>query len=146
MKKLVYTILLAGILPVLSCSKVIYTQEQVLARYKTKQDVINRFGLPTEKIDGETTETWLYKYVGQSSVTGYANTNVKVMAPGNYRKYVTFLFDKQGNVIRAESTGMDLAEKRDAPGKTVGLVVGIVALASLISLALASSMTFHMAW
>jgi len=146
MKTFIHKLILLSVFSLFGCTKVIYTQQQVLERYKTKQDVTNRFGSPTEKLSGDTTETWLYNYVGRNSVTGYSNTNTKVNDFGRYNKYVTFLFDRQGNVIRSESTGMDLSERESAPGKTIGLILGSLGLLAIIGAIAASSMTYHFAW
>lgn len=56
--------LLISIVSLCGCTHIIYTQEQVLDRYKTKKDVAERFGVPDQKKISDSTEAWLYIYDG----------------------------------------------------------------------------------
>jgi hypothetical protein len=62
MKNLITGMVLLSILSLFSCTKTIYTHQQVLDRYKTKQDVSKTFGIPTEKKTSDNAEQWLYKF------------------------------------------------------------------------------------
>ena len=50
------------ILQITSCTKTLYTQQQVLNTYKTKSDVTARFGLPSEVKTDEAKTTFYYYY------------------------------------------------------------------------------------
>ena len=134
MKNLITGLALLGMLSVLSCTKIIYTHEQVLARYKTKSDVANALGTPTEKNVSDSTEAWLYKYEGHKITSEFKNANTVTVASFNqYKKYVIFSFDKQGNVTRCDYHGVDLTERKFSTGKTIALVsAGVVVLALIV--------------
>jgi hypothetical protein len=135
-------VLLLSTLSLFSCTKTIYTHEQVLGRYQTKQDVMKTFGIPTEKKTNDTTEEWLYRYerndsFRKHSVEEFHNIQTANVADFNrYKKYLIFTFDQKGNVIRADFEGVDLAVKKaDALGTIVlvvagaGIVLGAAAIA-----------------
>lgn len=140
-----------------SCTKVLYTHQEVMARYTTKSDVVNRFGLPSQKREGEGIEEWLYDYgtvstatnfgnsrtnasiySGYNSVYGNSNTNtLNVTQFSQYQRYIKFTFDKSGNVTRWDSN-VNLTERKAAPGRTVLYVVSVVAISVGLALLLNS--------
>jgi hypothetical protein len=128
-----------------SCTKVIYTQKQVLDRYKTKQDVVKAFGEPTEKKTGEGNEEWLYEYKsGGHHPVEYPNAKAaEVTQFTGYKKYVIFTFDPQGNVLTSKCEGIDLTQRKNAPVKTAALVVGIVGSIFAVLALLAHAIKFH---
>jgi hypothetical protein len=122
-------------LSLFSCTKVIYTHEQVLNRYQTKQEVINRFGMPTEKRKGEGgIEEWLYKFEKHDSFTNHSvnavnNTQTADVTEFNsYKRCIIFTLDDHGNVLSWKFEKVDLAERKPAPGKTIALVLGSIVL------------------
>lgn len=142
------------LLPLFSCTKTLYTAHQNMERYRTKQDVVSSFGLPSEKRSGEGIEEWLYSYGTVGTATGYRNTNATVNGGYNsvygnsntvsvaqfsqYNRYVKFTLDAQGNVLKWESQGVDLAIKKAAPGKTILYLLGCIAVGVLIGVAAGS--------
>ncbi len=80
-------------LSLLSCTKVIYTQKQVLDGYKTKQDVIEKFGTPTEKRTGDTTEEWLYSYDGHDADIEHRAATVNIANFNLHKRFVIFNMD-----------------------------------------------------
>lgn len=129
MKNLTKGLALLSMLSLFSCTKTIYTHEQVLNGYKTKQQVTQKFGVPTEKILSDTTDEWLYRYDGRKPADEYHNANTaSVPGFGNYTRFLIFSFDKQGNVIQRNSQGVNLAEKKKNVVGTIFLIVGGLAL------------------
>jgi len=134
MKNLITSLVLLSTLSLLSCTKIIYTTDQVIDRYKTKQDVLNAFGIPTEKKISDTSERWLYRYdknFGEHDYKQYHNTQTLTVNDfGKYGRYLIFSFDTKGSVIRADYTGVDLTVKKQDTGATIVLVaVGLAVVA-----------------
>ncbi|MDB4919536.1 hypothetical protein [Mucilaginibacter sp.] len=106
MKNLIKGLTFLSMLSLCSCTKVLHTQKQVMSRYKTKQEVLSKFGIPTEKrISEDSTEEWLYKYNKKRAFTDHSVnelTNTKTANVPNftmYKRYVIFSLDKLGNVV-----------------------------------------------
>jgi hypothetical protein len=133
MKNLIKGLVLLSMLSLFSCAKTIYTHDQFLDRYKTKQAVAAKFGVPTEKIMSDTTDEWLYRYDGRKAVDEYHNAKAASVAGFSiYKKYLIFSFDKQGNVITWNSQGVNLAEKKKNVVGTIFLIAGGLALIASI--------------
>ncbi|MDB5135192.1 MAG: hypothetical protein JWP37_1795 [Mucilaginibacter sp.] len=128
----------------LSCTKVIYTNEQVIDRYKTKQDLMKKFGAPTEKQKDSTAERWLYKY--ESSTIESRNTNsLDVKGLGAYKRCLIFTMDLQGNIVRWDNKGVDMTERVKNKHGTVALIIvgsSLVVLVVLGSILAANSLNF----
>ncbi len=109
----------------LSCTQVIYNNEQVLNRYKTKQDVAKRFGVSSEIKVNDTTEQWLYKFDGRHPVNEHHNTQAEnVTEFSKYKEYLIFDFDKQGNVTKWQYHDVNFEERGKYTLGTVLTVVG----------------------
>lgn len=125
----------------LGCTKTLYTHDEVLGRYKTRNDVQKTFGVPTEKQLSDTSERWLYQFdrhdtFNKHSVELHHNTQtVTVNHFSKYNRYLLFSFDKSGNIARCDYTGVDLTVRKKDTGATIGLVVGCTAAALLIVIA-----------
>ena len=107
--------------------------------YHNKKDVVNQFGLPTEKRTGEGIEEWIYDRGTVSTGTGISSNgriSVGVAQYNTYSKYIKFTFDKDGNVIKWDSPGIDLSVKKTSVGKGALLILGMVAVAVLLGIAL----------
>jgi len=142
MKKLFSGLLAAClVMSLISCTKVVYSHEDYMSRFKTKQDVLNSFGLPTEKkIDGKIVE-WMYDYrKGPSHPAKGAANSINSNTSGNdhtvadltdYKKNVRFTFDENDKVINYTTQEVNFAEKKPATGKTILLVLGILMTAAL---------------
>jgi hypothetical protein len=142
MKNLITGLAVLTMLSLFSCTKVLYTHEQVVDRYKTKQDVSKTFGIPTEKKTGDNVEQWLYKFEKDDSfkehaVKEYHNTQTATVTDFNkFNKYLIFTFDLQGNVTRCDYSGVDLTVKtKDKEATIVIIALGAVVLAGLIVIA-----------
>jgi hypothetical protein len=143
MKKLLSGLAMLGaLLSLYSCSKTIYTHEQVMQSYHTKAAVEKQFGLPDEIRETNGTTEWLYncdsvstfgssktqvaingKYSG---IADSLNTkSLKVAQFTNYFKYVKFTFDPQGIVLKEDSQGVNFAKKKKNTVGTVLLVAGL---------------------
>lgn len=147
MKKLTLGfVMLVAILSMSSCSKIVYTHEQVMQNYHTKQEVIKQFGWPDEKREVQGTTEWAYNgdsiskhgTPGTWSVADSLNTKtLTVDTFTDYPKYIKFTFNAQGAVIKWDSHGVSLAKRKSNPVGTVLVVIGSVAAAlSLIGLLL----------
>ncbi len=137
------------------CTKTIYTHQQQMQQFNNKNSILSKFGLPTQKREGEGLTEWIYDFgtVSRSTNFGNANTNVSVNANngnayGNamtnvmsvsqfsqFQQYVKFTFDSNGNIIKWDTQGVDFSEKKTATGKTIlfttlylGIIVGVAAL------------------
>lgn len=145
MGKITKGVMIVCMLLLFSCSKVIYTQNDVLSRYKTKNDVQITFGMPTEKQVGETSETWLYQF-GNGKVELYHNQQTATVTRfSRSDRYLLFSFDKNGNVVRHDATGIDLAERKPKTGATIALIGGIVVAAATVA-AIIALQNFHYAF
>jgi hypothetical protein len=137
MNNLITRLVLAVTFMLCGCTTVRYTQQQVMDRYKTSQDVKKQFGLPNEKMVSDTTEEWLYSYSG-SKIEGSVETST-VPQFGEYKRYVIFSFNKQGNVVRWQSQHADLTEKKVSPVKTIALLAALGTVAIFTAYALTAA-------
>jgi hypothetical protein len=127
MKNLTTALALSGILLLLSCTKTVYTHEQVLDSYKTKQDVARKFGRPKEKQTTDNAERWLYKYEGHSPADRISNEKVAYVTElGKYDRYLIFSFNNQGNVTGWNCAGVSFAYKKPNITGTALLVAGVI--------------------
>jgi hypothetical protein len=130
MEKMIKGIMIFSMVSLFSCTKVLYTHDQVLGRYKTMQDVEKTFGIPTEKTMNDISESWLYRYdrdtLKSNSVELHQNLRTDtVNAFNKYDRYLVFSFDKKGKVIKCDYTGVDLTVRKLKPGATIATVGGI---------------------
>ncbi|MBS1522975.1 MAG: hypothetical protein JST50_18385 [Bacteroidetes bacterium] len=98
-----------------SCSKKLYTHQQVMQSFHTKDDVFKRFGNPDIKRAVDSTETWIYNH----DVSGKSQPLTAQTPPGSdtsqishadiQTAYVNFMFDRNGNIIGYKSNGVDLS-------------------------------------
>ena len=154
MIKPIQCIALMSLLLLFSCTKTIYTHEQVLDMYQTKAEVSKKFGIPTERKVSDSTEEWLYKYEKSDPLNRHVigetfNTKTVDVADFNrYDRYLIFTFDRNGNVIRNDFQGVNLAVKKANPVGTVLLVTGLVGVVlGATALAYNSSDNFYyMSW
>ena len=126
-------LILLSIIALPGCTKIIYTHQQVIDSYKTKDQLTKQFGIPTQKKMAGDTEEWLYRY--EMSTTGKAVVrqaeNVRTADVTEFtlfKRYIIFDFDKQGNITGRRSEGVDFTQKEKAPGKTIALIGGCVAV------------------
>ena len=128
-------LLIFSLLSVFSCTRVLYTHEQVLDRYKTRNDVQKAFDIPTERLANDTSEQWLYQY--DKRVKPHHNIQTATVTNfGKYNRYLLFSFDRSGNVVQWYYDGVDLTVRKSNPLGTVGLVAGGVGLVILTYVAL----------
>jgi hypothetical protein len=136
MKTLITTVVLLCTASLFSCTKTLYTHQEVMERYHTKSDVIKQFGNPAEKLTGETSEQWLYafeKFPGQYGYIPVKNAGAKIVESfSRYDRFIIFEFDKQGDVIRSYANSVDFTKKKFAAGRTLALIGGIAGTAALI--------------
>jgi len=147
---------LIGVIFLLSgCSKVLYSHSEVMDRYTNKQDVVNQFGLPTQKRSGEGIEEWLYDYGMISTQRGFGNVNTNASVYGNtanvnstggyvtqfnqYQRYIKFTFDNRGIVTRWSAQGVDMTIREKSTGKTVLAIGGVIVFLVLCGVAGANS-------
>ena len=129
-------------LVVCSCSKKLYTHQQVMQSFHNKDEVFKRFGNPDIKRMKDSTEVWIYNHdvSGKSSQTPVKTTPVndttQVSAADPQSTYVNFMFDHDGNTIGYKSNGVDLSyEKKVSDGSnnlkglgTAAIVIVVVAI------------------
>ncbi len=140
-----YAIFCLGILLITSCTKTLYTQQQVLNTYKTKSDVTARFGLPGDVKANEDKTTSYYYYGNQLDKIAHKrlqsgdplskNNNrafIDIMGKPHdlndssttyFNKYLKFTFSGDNKVIGSEAKGLFLSVSAPAPGKTTTLVL-----------------------
>ena len=147
MEKLIKGIMLLSMVSLFGCTKVLYTHEEVLGRYKTRNDVQKTFGIPTERQVNDTAERWLYQYDKHDSFNKHyveLHHNVQTVTVSDFSKYdryLLFSFDKAGNVVRCDYTGVDLTVKKKDKGATIALVVLCTGLV-IGMIVVGSNMTF----
>jgi hypothetical protein len=136
MKNLITGLALLSMLSLCSCTKVLYTHDQVLSHYTNKEEVTKKFGTPTEKKVSDTTEAWLYRYekndaFSNHSVDEFPNTQtVTVTDFSHYKRYLVFMFDQKGNIIRCDFQGVDFTVKEKNTGGTIILITaGVLIIA-----------------
>jgi hypothetical protein len=136
MKNLIKGVVILNLLSLFGCSKTLYTHDEVLGRYKTKQDVQKTFGIPTEKSVSDTSERWLYSYDKRHNVELHQNTQTATVNEfGKYERFLIFSFDKKDNVVRYDYTGIDLAVRKKKTGATIALIGGAVAVTAIAIIA-----------
>jgi hypothetical protein len=141
MKNLIKGLAFLSMLSLFSCTRVLYTPEQVMGRYQNKKDVITRFGAPAEiKANDDGSEEWLYKFEKKTPSAGHSSNeqrNVKTVTVtrlNRYKRYIIFTIDRQGDVISWKFEGINLEEKQKNPGGTIALIAGSAAFIGLIVL------------
>ena len=144
---------IVGAMSLFGCSRVIYTNDQAMNKYKTKDDVLKQFGPPTEKIT-DSLEQWLYRYgkvskqpsqpTGYMEVKNASTKDVEVFTL--YDRFIIFSFDQKGNVVQWYTKGVDFTKKTFSLGRTVGLVAGSVATAVIAGVIIGNSMSFSFNW
>ena len=136
MKNLIKGVAILSLLSLFGCSKTLYTHDEVLGRYKTKQDVQKTFGMPTEKSVSDTSERWLYSYDKRHNVELHQNTQTATVNEfSEYERFLIFSFDKKDNVVRYDYTGIDLAVRKKKTGATIALIGGAVAVTAIVIIA-----------
>ena len=123
------------------------THADKMSRYSTKNDVLNAFGMPTEKDNFSGKEIWYYNLgsvsVSNTNINGNRNTNInsdysginvntKANARGttrtsSYNKYVEFHFNGD-YVTNWRSQGIDYGNKNQRVAKAALSSLGGMAL------------------
>ena len=134
-------------LSISGCSKIVYTHEQVMLSYHTKNDVIKQFGYPDQRREVLGTTEWVYNCDSASTlfnsktkigVNGSYNGNrdslktVDVNEFTSYAKYVRFAFDERGNVLKYDSRGVSFVKRKANPTGIVLIVLGSVTATVLL--------------
>jgi hypothetical protein len=129
------------------CSKKLYTHQQVMQGFRNKKDVEKRFGRPDIRRMIDSTEEWIYNHDLQAKAANPSKESVPVItdtlrkdsdtlktghsltpSPG----YISFLFDKDGNVIGYKSKGVDLSyQKKISAGTNILKALGTIAIIAL---------------
>src|ERR1700744_1030286 len=92
-----------------SCTKHVYTHQQVMQGFRTKDDVLKQFGNPDQVKEGVEIEEWTYnrdKISGPNKTTkpdtivaaDAISDTLKASQPVVYNRYIRFIFDRDGNV------------------------------------------------
>ena len=132
--------ILLSVIVLCSCSKKLYTHQQVMQSLHNKDDVFKRYGNPDIKRMADSTEIWIYNH----DISGKAphpvaktppvndSTQTKVASPQNI--YVNFMFDHTGNLIGYKSNGVDLSYVKKVSAATDILnVLGVAALIIIVA-------------
>lgn len=122
-----------------SCSKKLYTHQQVIQSLHTKDDVFKRFGNPDIKRMADSTETWIYNHdvsgktshMVTKSVLLNDTTLISKTVPQNV--FINFMFDRTGNIVGYKSNGIDLSYvKKVSAGTNILNVLGATAIIVLV--------------
>jgi len=135
MKKLLLILMAIFMLP--ACMVIKYTHEQVMdkkmADFRSKEDIINSFGIPDKKkVEGER-EEWIWYYGQERRPADMATLLFGDDIGGTYNmtdKYLKITF-KNDKPYSYETQGLDYSEKEVS---LVGTVFGI--MATLLGLSL----------
>ena len=122
-----------------SCSKIVYTNDQVMQSYHTKNDVVKQFGYPDQKKEAKGVSEWVYNCDTTSNFF-YSETKVAINGSYNgildslktvnvnefasYAKYIRFTFDDGGRVLKYDSHGVDFAKRKPNGGGTALVIIG----------------------
>jgi hypothetical protein len=127
-----------------SCTKKVYTHQQVMQGFHTKDDVLKQFGNPDQVKEGADIEEWTYNRdkVSEPNKTNKPDTiiatdavsdTLKASQPVAYSKYIRFIFDREGNVAGYKTQGIDMSRTtQDSFGIGLLKVLGITALVVII--------------
>ena len=127
-----------------SCTKKVYTHQQVMQGFHTKDDVLKQFGSPDQVKQGADIQEWTYNRENAAEphkalkpdtvvATDRASDTLKAYQPDRYSKYIRFLFDLRGNVVGYKTQGVDMSTtKTEDFGITLLKVLGITALVVII--------------
>ncbi|MDB5133848.1 MAG: hypothetical protein JWP37_451 [Mucilaginibacter sp.] len=145
MKRLLPGSILIGCLVCLSsCTKVLYTHQQVLQNCHTKDDVVKKFGSPDEKNMGDGIEEWVYNRDAPADIVkpikpdiinaSYKSSDsLHLKKPIEHDKYIRFIFDTQGNVVGYKSNGIGLTQKgKDGIGISILKILGATVLIAVV--------------
>jgi len=116
--------------------------------FRTKEDVIKQFGQPDEILASVDTVQWLYNC---SPSSNFAATRTKVKIGGTYRssngnynvprdvkqfsgyeQFVRFTMNNQGKVLDWKSSGKNFAQRKGKTLVNVAIIVGAVAIVTVI--------------
>lgn len=132
------------------CSKVIYSNEQFMDGLKTKENIVNKLGLPNEKRMAGDVEEWLYKYEDGDRWTKTPVAHIPVTSTDDvsnltpYKRFVLFKIDTQGNVLSWTCEGVSFTKRKPAPVTTIALVVTSVGLFCLLLWATYNPLPSHL--
>ena len=139
-KSLSGSLILITLLFLCSCTKKLYTHQQVMQSMHTKDDVLKKLGTPDEVKKGEDIEEWVYnrdtvhkpgkpKKTDTIFASNAQSDTLKVIQFPRHVKYIRFIFDQQGNIAGYKSQGVDFSYvKKESFGLTALKVLGIAAL------------------
>lgn len=91
------------------------THRQVMDSFKTKKDLEERFGQPSEVWADDVFEYWVY-YFGTSykGITAPVyGTNMSVTRFNEDRQYLKFTIDADGMVYKWKSHGVNMRQRRE---------------------------------
>jgi hypothetical protein len=129
---LLFALILCG------CSKKLYTHQQVMQSFHTRDDVFKRFGNPDIKRTMDSTEVWIYnrdvsgKTPQPPAKTSPVNDTTQVQTTTAQNIYVNFIFDHNGNITGYKSNGIDLSYTKKVPaGTSILNTLGAIALIAI---------------
>jgi hypothetical protein len=122
-----------------SCSKKLYTHQQVMQSFHSKDDVFKRFGTPDITRMADSTEIWIYnrdisgKTPPLAAKIPSANDTTQTSAAIPQNVYVNFIFDHSGNIIGYKSNGVDLSYiKKVSAGTNILNILGVIAVIAVV--------------
>ena len=122
-----------------SCSKKLYTHQQVMQGFHTKDDVFKRFGSPDIKRMADSTEIWIYNHDVSGKTqpptpkTPLANDTTQIATAAVQNAYVNFIFDRSGNIVGYKSNGVDLSYvKKVSAGTNILNAMGVIAIIAVV--------------
>jgi hypothetical protein len=131
--------ILVAALVLCSCSKKLYTHQQVMQSFHTKDDIFKRFGNPDIKRMADSTEIWIYnhdisgKAPQRAAKTPPMNDTIQTLGARPQNVYINFMFDRAGNIVGYKSNGVDLSYvKKVSAGTNILNTLGIIALVAVL--------------
>ena len=122
-----------------SCSKKLYTHQQVMQTFHNKDDVFKRFGNPDIKRMADSTEIWIYnrdisgKTPPPTATNPPVNDTTQTSTAAAQNIYANFMFDHSGNIVGYKSNGVDLSYvKKVSAGTNILNVLGATAIVILV--------------
>lgn len=152
MKRILSLIFIVSLLFTSCKSAILLTHSQVMDKYQTEEQVVQRFGLPDREVKSDGVKQWYYDYGSVSRTSTYnpqqtanstvsynaytdqinVNTNVNATVGSkstrSYNKYVKFLIDEETKFVKTwQSQGVNL-EKIDKQQRTKNIIIGTLAV------------------
>lgn len=107
-----------------SCAKTVYTHQQVMQEFRTRDQVLKKLGEPDQKVKTGLIDEWIYnrdtdakrgplEKNEMSPVIGKTDS-LNANQPQLPDKYIRFIFNEKGDVLGYKTQGVDMGKTEKA--------------------------------